>query len=395
MQKLELSFRTLTPLWTGDIGGNSSHIRETSLIGSLRWWYEGIIRGMGGSVCDPLPEGHCEFKQEKPEPPEQQLCPACLLFGCTGWQRRFRLEVTGLEPIPLFFIASNSVYQASGNWLWRMFGADEAGGKKQGRGPSTKFTFGVQALWGTKTKLRIIPLKAFQGSISAQLSYLLNIISEWGALGAKTQNGFGQVFVSGLNENLVTNGCQELKVVAANRQVNHNKNNISQNQLKNYFDLGRFFSRIYEIGLDNPYRTTGKLIGDPCSFNYQDFFIPCAFDIRYKSRSRNPFTGQGEDFGMRPWFKNKKQYNSKAIDTLFGKSEARTDEDRSGGRIGVSHLYRKQGDGSFYVKIWGHVPNDLGIEPEDVAGEIDMFVQTMFHSAKLRTEFRQKEALGS
>ena len=32
MQKLELSFRTLTPLWTGDIGGNSSHIRETSAV---------------------------------------------------------------------------------------------------------------------------------------------------------------------------------------------------------------------------------------------------------------------------------------------------------------------------------------------------------------------------
>lgn len=394
MQKLELRLRTLTPLWTGDISGNSSHIRETGLLGSLRWWYEGIIRGMGGSVCDPLAKGHCEFKQEKPEPPEQQLCPACLLFGCTGWQRRFRLEVTGLEPIPLFFVASSSVYQTSGNWLWRMFGADEAGGKKQGRGSSIKFTLGVQALWGTKTKLRIIPLKVFQGNISAQIAYLLNIISKWGALGAKTQNGFGQVIVNGLDEDLITNGCQELRN-AANRQENHNKNNISQNQLKNYFDLGRFFSRIYEIGLDNPYGTTGRLIGDPCGFNYQDFFIPCAFDIRYKSRSRNPFTGQGEDFGMRPWFKNKKQYNSKAIDTLFGKSKARTDEDRSGGRIGVSHLYRKQRDGSFYVKIWGHVPNDLGIEPEDVAREIDMFVQTMFRRAKLRTEFRQKEVLES
>lgn len=395
MKISELDMRTLTPLWTGDIGGNSSHIRETGLVGSLRWWYEGIIRGMGGSICDPLLEGHCKFDSTSSKSPEEQLCPACLLFGCTGWQRRFRLEVTGLEPIPLFFVASSSVYQASGNWLWRMFGADEAGGKKQGRGSSIKFTFGVQALWGTETKLRIIPLKAFQGNILAEIACLLNIISKWGALGAKTQNGFGQVIVSGLNGGLIAAGYQELKVVAANSLSNQNNNSIDSSKLKNYFNLRRFFSRTYEIGHDNPYKTIGRLIGDPGTFNYRDFFVPCAFDIRYKSRSRNPFTGQGEDFGMRPWFKKKKQYDSKIIDTLFGKSKARTDEDRSGGRIGVSHLYRKQRDGSFYVKIWGHVPDSLGIEPEDVACEIDMFMQTMFRNAKLKTEFRQKEALGS
>ncbi len=48
---LKLELKTLTPLWTGGIG-TMDRIHETSIIGSLRWWYEAIVRGLGGNVCD-------------------------------------------------------------------------------------------------------------------------------------------------------------------------------------------------------------------------------------------------------------------------------------------------------------------------------------------------------
>lgn len=46
--------KTVTPLWTGGIdAGQYDRIHETGIIGSLRWWYEAILRGCGVRVCDP------------------------------------------------------------------------------------------------------------------------------------------------------------------------------------------------------------------------------------------------------------------------------------------------------------------------------------------------------
>ncbi|MEM4228075.1 MAG: type III-B CRISPR module RAMP protein Cmr1 [Candidatus Caldarchaeum sp.] len=92
-QPLEITLRTLTPLWTGGVDQTADRLHETGLIGSLRWWYEALVRGLGGYACDPTAEGRCEYDPKKPDPPEKQLCAVCYLFGCTGWARKFRLRV--------------------------------------------------------------------------------------------------------------------------------------------------------------------------------------------------------------------------------------------------------------------------------------------------------------
>ena len=99
---MKITLRTLTPLWTGGIDGKVDRIHETGIIGSLRWWYEALIRGLGGQACDPS-QGTCQFDAEKytksRAPDERQrlrdagLCDVCQVFGATGWRRRFRLEV--------------------------------------------------------------------------------------------------------------------------------------------------------------------------------------------------------------------------------------------------------------------------------------------------------------
>jgi len=42
MSKVEIKvkFETITPLWTGDAWGENSTIRPSSIIGSLRFWFE-------------------------------------------------------------------------------------------------------------------------------------------------------------------------------------------------------------------------------------------------------------------------------------------------------------------------------------------------------------------
>ena len=82
---LTVYMRTLTPLWTGGLDGAMDRIHETALIGSLRWWYEAIVRGLGGEACDPTGDDRCPDHQGR-------YCDVCAVFGATGLQRAFRLE---------------------------------------------------------------------------------------------------------------------------------------------------------------------------------------------------------------------------------------------------------------------------------------------------------------
>ncbi len=75
--------RALTDLWTGDLNGKSDRLITTGLLGSIRWWFEVLVRGLGGNACDPS-DTKCE---------DRNHCVVCELFGCTGWARKFRFEV--------------------------------------------------------------------------------------------------------------------------------------------------------------------------------------------------------------------------------------------------------------------------------------------------------------
>lgn len=83
--------QALTDIWTGD--ANTAQSKEanrlipTGLLGSVRWWFEVLVRGLGGSACDPSrPELRCPDRQGR-------RCVVCELFGCTGWARKFRFDV--------------------------------------------------------------------------------------------------------------------------------------------------------------------------------------------------------------------------------------------------------------------------------------------------------------
>jgi len=91
---MDIRIRTLTPLWTGGVDRTCDRLHETGIIGSLRWWYEAIVRGLGGYACDPTAkEARCpQDSRKKPTDPGHH-CVVCELFGCSGWARKFRLVV--------------------------------------------------------------------------------------------------------------------------------------------------------------------------------------------------------------------------------------------------------------------------------------------------------------
>jgi len=99
----EFRLKTLTPVWTGGVEGKNDKLHVTGIKGSIRWWYEVLIRGLGNYACDPTANGHCELKPKelnRYQPLAQQIkekiCPACYMFGCTGWSGKFILKL--MEP---------------------------------------------------------------------------------------------------------------------------------------------------------------------------------------------------------------------------------------------------------------------------------------------------------
>lgn len=164
---LKVKIRTLTPLWTGDIDRECKSIKETGIIGSLRWWYEALVRGLGGYACDPTSDDprykKCELKQDKfnkaiksgksvQEALDEQICPACQLFGCTGWRKRFRIDIQGLEENDF----------------------KDGKGEKAGLRPDKKFSLNIFLLSDIDTKQKWLFQKA------------LWIIEKYGAVGGRT-----------------------------------------------------------------------------------------------------------------------------------------------------------------------------------------------------------------
>ena len=97
----EWRLQALTDLWTGDANRRGERTVATGLLGSIRWWFEVLVRGLGGAGCDPSFEdrrNHPESSRcpdraiQGPRGPGHH-CVVCELFGCTGWGRKFRFDV--------------------------------------------------------------------------------------------------------------------------------------------------------------------------------------------------------------------------------------------------------------------------------------------------------------
>jgi CRISPR-associated protein Cmr1 len=407
MNELKLSLCILTPLWTGDVDRDSSILRETSLIGSLRWWYEGLHRGLGNEVCSPVEGKGCRFDTEvykrakgrgigaATEAGLEGVCMACRLFGCTGWARRFRMSATAMDPLPLFFVSNRRMANLTGNWLIRIFdGRKDTRTDHQGR-RQTSFSFNNHSLWSDQLTLTFTLLHTHQPEEDkCLLAYLLYLVVTYGGLGAKVQNGFGQVKICRWE------GAWPDRAVERGREITQSMSRRGSINGDGAFNLARFFSHTYELASIHPYDREAAIIGQlPPGFRYSEYFIPCAFDIRYKSSSKNPFTGKGANFGMRPFFRNR--FGQGATNLLLGESRPRRDEDRAGSRINVSHLYRDEG--RWRLKIWGHLPADLAdkhsrrIDVSEIAQAVDDFIagpRGMFPGSHVVRRFKRREELG-
>lgn len=191
-----IELRMLTPLWTGGVEtGKMDRIHETGIIGSLRWWYEAIVRGLGGDACDPA-TGKCQFNAENYKKSQSKvehqrlrdagLCDVCQIFGATGWRRRFRLVVADDQTHPIW---------SQENLMLNI--------RPAGR---TRGWYLPPGKMGSLILRFIGEAKEF-----SMLSALFLFIEKWGSLGAKPQLGYGVFEI--INREIVLKKAQEWKWV--------------------------------------------------------------------------------------------------------------------------------------------------------------------------------------
>ncbi len=99
MKEVVAQLKTISPVWTAGLDRANNSPREVGLVGSLRWWYEVLVRGLCGYACDPTDADRCSFDDDGYrrgglEGGLRTVCPACQMFGCGGWSSKFRLLVT-------------------------------------------------------------------------------------------------------------------------------------------------------------------------------------------------------------------------------------------------------------------------------------------------------------
>lgn len=169
---MEIELNTLTPLWTGGVeAGKVDRLRETGILGSLRWWMEVFTRGLGGRACDPTTH-FCQYAEAK-----DGLCDVCRVFGATGWRRRFRLDIRD-NTRPDNKVSSHIQAQRSYE--------DRDGKMRTPRGwyfpskpRSGQLAIQIQSL-----------AQDFQPEV---IGGLVQFLADWTAIGARAQMGFGVV----------------------------------------------------------------------------------------------------------------------------------------------------------------------------------------------------------
>ncbi|GBD02282.1 hypothetical protein HRbin18_02019 [bacterium HR18] len=146
MSHKDWKLKALTDIWTGDADRQGERLVPTGLMGSLRWWFEVLVRGLDGKACDPTTLVRCPDHAVKDPTKASHHCVVCELFGCTGWARKFRLMVL----------------DTGGNIIQKQIAA------------------------GTEFTLRFIPLRPICDEEWCLLDCTLRIIADYGAIGGKT-----------------------------------------------------------------------------------------------------------------------------------------------------------------------------------------------------------------
>lgn len=343
---LEIRLKTLTPLWTGGVDQRPDRLHETGLIGSLRWWYEALVRGLGGHACDPTGDG-TKCKEYDPEVGSRSVCAACYLFGATGWARLCRVRVIedSIRQEPLHFYTTLPMNRG---WLQRLFKMDK----------TTTVPFGA-------FRLILTGRGVCEDYALRQFCWALAVAAKHGGLGAKLQHGFGQVALLTDLSDRSASGENELK------QRLERGDFRPTGKREDWPDSSRLFWQTYHLPTED--RVLGKICDGRNRVGRTEgsgrpAYLPCVFDLRYK--------GEIEDkqLGFRQWLINR-EWSREQIADLMGETQARRDEERRASRLCMSMPWL-DGERGYVIKVFGFAPPNLEIDR--ITTELDAYMDHLF-----------------
>lgn len=375
-ESLTITLRTLTPLWTGGADGTSDRLHATGIIGSLRWWYEAIVRGLGGYVSDPTaenPEARSEFDTKAYEEAKRAgksdddalceglktVCPVSYLFGATGWARLFQLRVSDVPTTPLHFRTTVKMNQ---NWLRRVFGGESQ--------DISRLTVPYGAL-----QCQLVERGHDADYARDQLGLVLHFVADYGGLGAKLQHGFGQIALTlppEMEGVTVAGGLAQLT-----DRLRSDGLLASGPATDTPFDLRNFVSLTYDVSARalTVFTTDRRAHFGSAQKSTESNYIPCAFDLRYK--------GNGK-WGMRRWLEDPagtKRWSHADANELMGVSkrqgEADVEEDRQASRLCFGMPYRLD-TGNYRIRIFGFAPPEL-LSPEELRDLCTEYLSYVLH----------------
>lgn len=337
-EHMNVRVRTLTPIWTGGVEGRCDRLHETSIIGSMRWWYETICSSFG-YVCDPSSSSRCELsgKEKNAKDRMAKLCPSCALFGCGGYSRQFNLQIDYAPMTPLHFRTSVPINK---NWIKQIFGGEN------------KNIDSMNVFYGDII-LRILVKRENAAFLKSQLFMILSFLSKYVAFGAKTQHGFGQFQLLdkelALCDNIIKDGLDQLS-----DRINECRFLQNQDILRSHYNLENFINLEYDLETSSlaVFMNKRNHLGAESKID-EIRYLPCSFDLRYKAFNN------GKSFGMRSWLEDIKNWDHNSVNKLMGvskkKGEPQNDEDRSSSSLNFSMPYRIN-EGFYRLRIFGFAP---------------------------------------
>lgn len=355
----QVELTTLTPIWTGGVEtGKMDRIHETGLIGSMRWWYEVIVRGLGGEICDPTsdkPEDRCQFDTKSYEKTRNideglaSVCPVCRLFGCTGWKRRFELQASATPSEPFWLATKDKQNSFNHRWLSEIY-----------KTVDSHISFGELTLcfrW----------MRGYE-SQHENMKALLSLMSHLSAIGPKSQYGFGIVYYK--NSFAIT---ESLSIIQNKIAGSGPKKSLSgvYPSLDDYWllqstvpviDVNREFASVNEVGNSNAFRV------------HKLRLLPVSFDIRYK-------LPRSDDKGLRQSYQL--LHGKMSTRQIFGTSEG----NKLASSVFVSHLYKANvSETGYQLRVWGFT--DFGL-----ADEIEASLKKIFPTLVVNQKLKGTELL--
>ena len=277
--------------------------------------------------------------QASPVPPDglTGVCPACRLFGCAGWKRRFNLQVATTHEEPFWLATRDKPDKFNHWWLSQVYKPQEsvvAWGQ---------FTLGFHWIRGYETHHQT-------------MQALVSLISHLGAIGAKSQYGFG-IFSYTEAQSIP----QSLAIVKQNL-INPAS---SKNLRGNYPSINDFWLLRCDVPRNDADKQFGRLniVGNESSFTkYKPVLLPVSFDIRYK------LPGSIEE-GLRQAYRlqHGKMPTRQLFGTLIG-----SEKDKRASSVFVSHLYKEDDSKPDYqLRVWAFAESKI-------MGEMQKSLQNIF-----------------